>query len=284
VSDQSKRDQYTKDRLDWIDQVMADRDLPASASKVGYVIATSLWRTKGTVTLVTPEITASDQVREAWIGTRDIADKIGMSRFTVMKMVDRLEAQGHLEVDRGTQGRGHSNHYRLVRKGAQANLLERKQTKLKGAHASLLDGAQAKPKGARANLSDREKVSPHTSRGAPTHLNPFVPTVELPSEKRGAPQARPDADALGKSSIGGPESLKSPLSKMIDVESSGVAIAPPPDHLERGFEHKSKQERWQGKVIDQDGVEYEPPPPHQRRPVPKTWMDAAFEGYNGGRS
>jgi biotin operon repressor len=61
--------------------------------------------------------------REAWIGTREIADKIGMSRFTVMKMVSRLEGHGHLEVDPG-KGRGHSNHYRLVRKGAPANLLD----------------------------------------------------------------------------------------------------------------------------------------------------------------
>jgi hypothetical protein len=131
VADQRKSDEYAKDRFEWIDQVMADPKLPASASKVAYVIATNLWRNKGTVTLVTPEITASDKVREAWIGTRDIADKIAMSRFTVMDMVDRLEERGHLEVKRGRRGRGHANHYRLVRKGA---------------HTSLLDGAQAKPK------------------------------------------------------------------------------------------------------------------------------------------
>jgi hypothetical protein len=97
----NKRDEYTKDRFDWFDQVAADPDLPASAFKVAYAIATSLWRQKGTVTLVTPEITASDHVREAWIGTREIADKIAMSRFTVMTMVDRLKERGHLEVDPG---------------------------------------------------------------------------------------------------------------------------------------------------------------------------------------
>ena len=146
MADQRKSDEYTKDRFEWIDQVVADPKLPASASKVAYVIATSLWRNKGTVTLVTPEITASDKVREAWIGTRDIADKIAMSRFTVMTMVHRLEENGHLEVDPGKQGRGHSNHYRLVRKGA---------------HTSLLGSAQAKPKakrkGALAHLFRRRK-------------------------------------------------------------------------------------------------------------------------------
>jgi hypothetical protein len=70
MADQRKSDEYTKDRFEWIDQVMTDCKLPASASKVAYVIATNLWRNKGTVTLVTPEITASDKVREAWIGTR----------------------------------------------------------------------------------------------------------------------------------------------------------------------------------------------------------------------
>ncbi len=38
-----------------------------------------------------------------------------------------------------------------------------------------------------------------------------------------------------------------------------------------------------GLILDQHGVEFRPPP-YQRRPAPKTWMEAAFEGYNGGRS
>ena len=195
-----KRDDYTKDRFGWLDQVAADRDLPASAFKVAYAIATSLWRNKGTVTLVSPEAGIADDIREAWIGTREIADKIAMSRFTVMTMVDRLKERGHLEVDPGKQGRGHANHYRLVRKGAPGNLLEGKQAKLKGAHTSLLKAApaeaKAKPKGAPANLLDGEKVSLHTSRGAPTHLNPSVPS-EIPSEEGGAPQARPAESGVG---------------------------------------------------------------------------------------
>jgi hypothetical protein len=139
MSDQRKRDDYTKDRFDWFDQVVADPKLPASAFKVAYAIATSLWRTKGTVTLVTPELTPADQIREAWIGTRVLADKIAMSRFTVMKMVERLHERGHIEVDYGAPGRGQSNHYRLVKKGAPTHLSETN----KGAHSSLLDGEQA---------------------------------------------------------------------------------------------------------------------------------------------
>jgi hypothetical protein len=189
------------------------------------VIATSLWRQKGTVTLVTPETTAADHVREAWIGTRDIADKIAMSRFTVMTMVDRLKDRGHLEVDPGQRGRGHANHYRLVRKGA---------------HTSLLEGAKAKPrakpKGAPANLLEGEKVSPRTSRGAPTHLNPSVPSESIPSEEGGAPKARPGTDSFKSSVLENTRSLNSTLgATTIDDDESGVAVAPPPDHLQRAI-------------------------------------------------
>jgi hypothetical protein len=231
-------DTFTKDRFEWLDQVAADPELPASAFKVAYAIATSLWRNKGTVTLVSPQAGAADDVREAWIGTRKIADKIAMSRFTVMTMADRLKERGHLEVDPGKRGRGHSSHYRLVRKGAPANLLENKKAKLKGAHTSLSDGAQAKPKakpkGAPANLLDGEKVGPRTSRGAPTHLNPFIPSEENPSEERGAPQARPGTDSFKSSVLENTRSLNSTLVTTIVDDESGVAVAPPPDHLQRG--------------------------------------------------
>lgn len=227
----SKRDDYTKDRIDWLEQVAADPELPASDFKVAFVIATSLWRSKGTVTLITPETAGSDQIREAWIGTRQIADKIAMSRFTVMKSVTRLQERGHLDVTPGEQGRGHSNHYRLVKKGAQAHLLQT----VKGAHSSLLDGAKAgrksRSKGAPAHLLDGEKVHPHTSRGAPVHLNPSVPSESPSQEERGAPQARPRrAPSEWRESSSRKEGQS--------ADDGGVACrAPPPpdDHLSRAI-------------------------------------------------
>jgi hypothetical protein len=40
-----------------------------------------------------------------------------------------------------------------------------------------------------------------------------------------------------------------------------------------------------GLILDQDGVEFKPRPPHKRRPPPRDWMDAAMEGMNrGGRT
>jgi hypothetical protein len=269
-----KRDEYNKDRFDWLDQVATDPELPASAFKVAYVIATSLWRNKGTVTLVTPQNGADDDVREAWIGTRDIADKIAMSRFTVMNMVDRLKDRRHLEFDPGKQGRGHSNHYRLVAKGAPANLLEGKKAKPKGAPANLLDSV----KGAHSSLLEGAQAE---LKGAPTHLNPLS---KKEGKRGGAQQARPDTGPSA-GSIGGPESLnRTQGAIVVDDGDDGVALRAPPDHLDRGFENKSEQERWQGKVIDQDGVEFKPPPPYERRPIQKTWMEASMAGLNRGRS
>ena len=158
-----KRDEYTHDRFKWFDQVVADPELPASAFKVAYVIGTSMWRRKGTVTLVTPGTTELDKVREAWIGTRVIADKIGMSRFTVMDVVKRLRDRGHLVVYPGQRGRGHSNHYRLVKKDASANLVKGP----KGAHDSLSDSVEGNEnpnqKETPANLLSGEKVHARTS-------------------------------------------------------------------------------------------------------------------------
>ena len=61
----SERDEYSYNRFAWWDQVAADPELPASAFKVAYAIATSLWRSKGTVTLVSSQAGTADKVREA---------------------------------------------------------------------------------------------------------------------------------------------------------------------------------------------------------------------------
>jgi hypothetical protein len=63
--------------------------------------------------------------------------------------VRRLEQRSHPAIEPGKPGRGHSHHYRLIEKGAQANLL-------KGEPANL----SQKPKGEQANLFDEEKGAP----------------------------------------------------------------------------------------------------------------------------
>jgi ElaB/YqjD/DUF883 family membrane-anchored ribosome-binding protein len=66
------------------------------------------------------------------------------------------------------------------------------------------------------------------------------------------------------------------------VSERGAPQAPPPPH--RPIVTRLDAVPDDGLILDEDGHEFTPPPPYQRRPAPKTWMDAAFEGYNGGRS
>ena len=120
----SKRDDYTRDRLRWLDQVAADPELPASAFKVAYAIATQLKRNSGTVTVMSAATDETADVRELWLGVREIAARIAMSFGTVAAMVRRLEQRGHLQMDRGRPGRGHSHHYRLIEKDQPAEQLK----------------------------------------------------------------------------------------------------------------------------------------------------------------
>ncbi|MCC8935654.1 hypothetical protein H8A99_03870 [Bradyrhizobium sp. Arg68] len=146
--DDASKHEYAKDPIAWIGSVIADGEAPASASKVAWAIATS-------------DFPASDDVPEAWIGTRVLAKKIAMSRFTVMRMVKLLEKLGHLEVKYGKRGRGHSNHYRLVRKGAHSSLFDPEKTqsddRSKGAPDHLLN-----PEKVRARTLTPEKVHART--------------------------------------------------------------------------------------------------------------------------
>lgn len=98
--------QFTRRLFTWLDQVMADPDLPPSAKIVAYAIGQHINR----------------QSRDAFPGTDRLAACIAMSRATVIEMVRRLEAAGHLGVDPGAQGRGHSNRYTMIVKRQQANV------------------------------------------------------------------------------------------------------------------------------------------------------------------
>jgi hypothetical protein len=118
-AENSKRDPYTSDRFRWLDQVAADPELPASAFKVAYAIATALKRNSGTTTLVSDTSDNSD-IRELWIGCQKPAGKIAMARTSVLEM----ERNGHLAVDQGKRGSGHSHHYRLLEKCQPADILK----------------------------------------------------------------------------------------------------------------------------------------------------------------
>jgi hypothetical protein len=100
------RDTFTRDLFSWLDQVIRDPSLPAAAFKVAYAIALHINRGTG----------------EAWPSTITIAKMIAMSKGSVVAMNRHLE--GHLEIENGCQGRGHSHRYRLTMKGQPADQLK----------------------------------------------------------------------------------------------------------------------------------------------------------------
>ena len=106
TSAQARPNNFTRDLFAWLNQVKADSDLPPSAFKVAFEIGQYINRKSG----------------EAWPSTDTIGKGIAMSKATVVEMVSRLKAGGHLDIDPGCQGRGHPNRYRLVLKDRPADL------------------------------------------------------------------------------------------------------------------------------------------------------------------
>ena len=92
--------EFTGDIFRWLDQVAIDPDLPPSAFKIAYVIAEHVNRQSG----------------EAWPSSRTIAKACALSQPTVIELVPKLVANGHLALEPGRAGRGHSHRYRLIPK------------------------------------------------------------------------------------------------------------------------------------------------------------------------
>jgi hypothetical protein len=92
----------------FLNQVKADPELTPSAFLVAFEITQRLW--------------GADH--EAWPGCRTMAKAIGMSEATVIAMVRRLEGRGHLAIESGHAGRGHSHRYRIIIKPQPAEHLE----------------------------------------------------------------------------------------------------------------------------------------------------------------
>jgi hypothetical protein len=90
-----------------------------------------------------------------------------------------------------------------------------------------------------------------------------LPPGPEPAVERGAPQAPPSRH---------PEPIESDI-----IVDGGFAGATPPRPTVTRLEDIPD-----GLILDQAGDEYVPPELYQQR-RPKTWMDAAFEGYKGER-
>ncbi|MBQ0822113.1 helix-turn-helix domain-containing protein [Microvirga sp. HBU67558] len=94
-------DTFTRDRLDWLDQVLADFDLSPLAFKVAFLVSRYVHRER----------------LYAWLSQGKLAKAVGASRRGVQKALYELEERGHLAVD-GQKDRGETNHYRWILKDA----------------------------------------------------------------------------------------------------------------------------------------------------------------------
>src|SRR5258705_4334384 len=91
----------------WLDQIRGDPELPPSAFKVAYEIGQHFNARHGGA---------------AWPSSLTIATNIGVGKATVIRVVQQLRERGHLKIDPGKAGRGHSNQYfMVVRKGPVAH-------------------------------------------------------------------------------------------------------------------------------------------------------------------
>jgi hypothetical protein len=99
--------EFTAKIFRWLHQVNGDDKLPGSAIKVAVRLASDFNEKLGGM---------------AWPSCQTLSEDIGKSKATVIDMIRRLHARGHLQVEWGQQGKGHSNQYWLVEKGQPANL------------------------------------------------------------------------------------------------------------------------------------------------------------------
>jgi hypothetical protein len=101
--------QFTRKIFVWLRQIKDDHALSPSAARVALQMIEHFNEREG---------------GKAWAGERGLADAIGTSKSTVQRVIHRLEARGHLRVEWGKQGRGHSNRYWMQLKGPPTDLLD----------------------------------------------------------------------------------------------------------------------------------------------------------------
>jgi Helix-turn-helix domain len=89
-------DTFTRDKFAWLDQVLADDNLPATAFKLAYAIGQHINRQSG----------------RAWPSQKRLGEATGLTVRTVRSLTEQLQKAGHLEVELH-RGRNQTNVYRL---------------------------------------------------------------------------------------------------------------------------------------------------------------------------
>jgi DNA-binding MarR family transcriptional regulator len=103
LEDEPMSDDFTSHIFAWLRQVFADETLHPTAFKLAFAVSQYVNRKK----------------RKAWPSLPTLAGAAGISKSTAIRLIDGLEANGHIEVERHrVRGRNRSNIYRLnVKKG-----------------------------------------------------------------------------------------------------------------------------------------------------------------------
>ena len=147
-----------RQRFLWLDQVLIDPELPASAFKIAYRIGDGF----------------NDVQHDgrAWESSKKIGIAIGMSEPTVIAMVRRLHARGHLRIDPGQQGRGHSNSYWLILKPQPADVSDEIKPQPAERKPQPADMNQDTNEGSPYGAAERESVAAPPPSGGPAPKGP----------------------------------------------------------------------------------------------------------------
>lgn len=186
-------------RMDWVDAMALDRDLPDCAFRVACIIGTHFGNKSGLT----------------YVSQETIAGVGGLSLATVQRAVKALEAAGYLIVRRRDVGerkdgrrvyggRGTANEYLPAIDAGQISVTDRGQ-RLAARARSFWDDRSAKKHITGDVLSDGKHLTgdvlfgqQSTSLEPRKHLTGDVPTLNLPSEGNSTRARRPSvADALG---------------------------------------------------------------------------------------
>jgi hypothetical protein len=97
----TNRRRDTRQKFVWLAQVKADRELSPSAFMVAFELT---------------QLFNAEYGGAAWKSSLNIAKAVGLSEPSIIRIVRQLRERGHLKIEPGKRGAGHSNRYFMVLK------------------------------------------------------------------------------------------------------------------------------------------------------------------------
>jgi len=135
---------FTKRTFAWLRQIKADHKLPPSGALFALQLIEHFNRKQGGV---------------GWASCKFIATAIGMSEATAINLFHLFERRGHLKVEWGKPGRGHSNRYWMIIKPEHAEVSATRKPQKKPQPAAR------KPQPVEENLSKNHLTVPAHEAG-----------------------------------------------------------------------------------------------------------------------